>query len=703
MNKFMRWIALAVMMGALAAPAAPGAESPSVLLQKGIFAEETEGDLDTAIKIYEQIAAEATANRGVVAQAQYRLAVCHQKKGNKDRAVALLNDLLRQFPSETVLSQKARELLGQLGQAPSSSITIRQLPLRAREVYSFSPDGRYVAYQPEDRSDIAICETATGKTWTVVQRAPEDGSVVFAPDGRRIAYVLSSGIQIANIDGSEAKQVFPFKNDSGLWIYEWSRKGERLIVLAWETKGVAVGVLDIEAGTIKQLKSWTPPSLFWGLGRICLASDGRYLAYRVGAGAENRRKVCVIDLESGMETSLIEKEVGDVVGWSTGDTKLLFTSNRTGVPGLWAIPVREGKPAGEPELVKANIGDISPLGLARDGSFCYTEPKGGMDVYVAAVDFQTGKVSDPPRRVTDRFRGKQSLPVWSKDGQKLMLAAQWQRQFVAVSIASGEPQDYPVGDTFSGWLQQFAWSRDGSFLLIQTLRTGVAHGIHRYDLATGATETLVTTMNTAIPGHWLCHPRLSPDGGSFYYMRRNFLKGEGEKTEYKDSILRRSLHSGDEEIVYASPGMLYTWWPYELSPDGERLAVVTTDQVTTKDFAVALKVRGVRGGETREVIRLEPRVGVNSLAWTPDGKRLVYTIGTPSRDQGASQPGGIWSVALDSGQAVELNLSEPDIRDIATHPDGRQIAFRAGLKSLTHVWVMEGVIPESATPTTRTP
>ncbi len=35
----------------------------SVLLQKGIFAEETVGDLDAAIKIYQQILTKAQANR----------------------------------------------------------------------------------------------------------------------------------------------------------------------------------------------------------------------------------------------------------------------------------------------------------------------------------------------------------------------------------------------------------------------------------------------------------------------------------------------------------------------------------------------------------------------------------------------------------------------------------------------------------------
>ena len=71
---------------------APAAESLSVLLQKAIYAEETEGNLDSAIKLYEQIATEGAANRALIAQAQYRLAVCFQKQGKKELAVAAFNE-----------------------------------------------------------------------------------------------------------------------------------------------------------------------------------------------------------------------------------------------------------------------------------------------------------------------------------------------------------------------------------------------------------------------------------------------------------------------------------------------------------------------------------------------------------------------------------------------------------------------------------
>jgi Tol biopolymer transport system component len=711
MKKLRQLMLTAVIIGSVLTTAT-AAESFSVLLQKGIFAEETEGNLDAAIKIYQQITAEAATNFSVVAQAQYRLGVCYQKKGNKEQAISTLNDLLKQFPAEAALGQKARELLAGLGQAPSSNITIRQLPLTVDEGIAVSPDGRLVAYKPKENDNVVIYEIPTGKTWTAIN-GKSPSQVIFSPDGRLIAYKLESGgepsnsIHVARVDGSEAKQVYESKKGFKNELYDWSPDGGQLIVESWDKGSTSVGTLDIKTGTMKEIKRWVPPPY---MRKMFISSNGRYLAYGVGSGTENQRKISVLDLDSATETTLVEREVGDIVGWSPGDAKLLFSSKRAGTPGLWAIPVREGQPSGEPELVKVNLGEyISPLGLTRDGSFFYTETKSSKNIYVATADFQTGEILDQPRRVSDRFPGEQSDPVWSKDGQKLMFAVQsvaflggGQKRFVAVSMATGEQKDFPVLETFSTWLQHYAWSHDGAFLLVTAGRKGVGHGIHRYELASGATETLVKTMNSTVPGHWICHPRLSPDGNSFYYTRRDFFKGADERDDYKDSIIRRNLSSGNEEIVYESPEKLQIWWPYELSPDGKRLAIVTSDQFRTNDFVVALKVRGVSGSETKELMRLAPRENLNSLAWTPDGKRLVYTKGTVGRDQGADGRTGVWAIAVDSGQSVELKFSQPDIRDISIHPDGRQIAFRAGLSSESAVWVMEGLMPKPVAPTVRT-
>ncbi len=93
---------------------ASAADSPSDLLEKGIYTEETVGDLDKAIEIYEEIISQAEANRKFVSQAQLRLGKCLLKQGKKKEAEEAFRKLVDRFkdsPDQKELVAKARELL----------------------------------------------------------------------------------------------------------------------------------------------------------------------------------------------------------------------------------------------------------------------------------------------------------------------------------------------------------------------------------------------------------------------------------------------------------------------------------------------------------------------------------------------------------------------------------------------------------------
>src|SRR5262245_14387569 len=94
-GKFARF-GLAVCLAALAA--VPGlAQTATELLQKGIFAQETEGNLDNAILIYRQIVNSAPAQRDIAAQAQYRLAQALLQKGDLTNAATEFSKLARDY------------------------------------------------------------------------------------------------------------------------------------------------------------------------------------------------------------------------------------------------------------------------------------------------------------------------------------------------------------------------------------------------------------------------------------------------------------------------------------------------------------------------------------------------------------------------------------------------------------------------------
>ena len=102
LNPILLALVLAITSTALAQPA-------SELLEKGIFTEETVGDLDKAIDIYKQIVEDDESNRKLAAQAQLRLAMCYLKKGQDDEATTAFEKLIEQYPDQTDLIAEARQ------------------------------------------------------------------------------------------------------------------------------------------------------------------------------------------------------------------------------------------------------------------------------------------------------------------------------------------------------------------------------------------------------------------------------------------------------------------------------------------------------------------------------------------------------------------------------------------------------------------
>ena len=86
-------------------------KSPSVQLERGIYLEETKGDLDAAINVYQKILEQAEPERSTAAQAKYRLGMCFLKKGKTGEATKAFEDLIAKYPDEKDLVEKARDQL----------------------------------------------------------------------------------------------------------------------------------------------------------------------------------------------------------------------------------------------------------------------------------------------------------------------------------------------------------------------------------------------------------------------------------------------------------------------------------------------------------------------------------------------------------------------------------------------------------------
>ncbi|MGD0413099.1 MAG: tetratricopeptide repeat protein [Verrucomicrobiota bacterium] len=104
----MTLLSLATLTGS--APMARAA-SPSETLEQAIYSEETKGDLDGAMILYQQVIEQAKTSQALAAQAQYHLGVCQYKKQNYAAAAAAFEAVVKDYPSQKDLVALARDSL----------------------------------------------------------------------------------------------------------------------------------------------------------------------------------------------------------------------------------------------------------------------------------------------------------------------------------------------------------------------------------------------------------------------------------------------------------------------------------------------------------------------------------------------------------------------------------------------------------------
>lgn len=110
-----------VLAAALAGSVCAQAQSPAEQLQKGIFAQESRGNLDAAIDTFRQLANSSLTPRDIAAQAQYRLTQALIAKGELSAATREMERLEKDFPEQ-------RQLIGSLA--------------AGRGVHTIAPSGR---------------------------------------------------------------------------------------------------------------------------------------------------------------------------------------------------------------------------------------------------------------------------------------------------------------------------------------------------------------------------------------------------------------------------------------------------------------------------------------------------------------------------------------------------------------------------------
>jgi Tol biopolymer transport system component len=472
-------------------------------------------------------------------------------------------------------------------------------------------------------------------------------------------------------------------------VIDWSADGEQIlfVISSGPKKILELATVPAAGGDVRVIKTMDRryPRDTWSAG---FSPDGRHIVTTQPSSRDSdSADVFVLSSDGRSETRLVDHPGNDIVaGWSTDGDWVLFLSDRTGTLDLWMLPVDDGKPEGEPRLVKSGTGYIWPLGFDRNGRYYYGTGSRGRDIYSIALDPGTGRVVSTPSKAIRRFEGSNEWPSYSGDGAFVAYVSErgsrttpFPRSHVLCirSLGSGQERESTTGFRR---LADPRFSPDGKTVFVAAWDAEDREGIYRVDTTNGAFIPVVEPRD----GRHLYAHAVAPDGTALFYARC-------DEADESCRILKRDLAGSSETEIYRGPNEQAT---IALSPDGKTLAFVTVPQALDAEWIV--RVVPVTGGTPRGIYRF-PHFGYNwiTLAFGADGKSLfVPRKLTPSPED------PYWTllrVPIDGGEPHDLGLRMVGFQKVTACPDGEKILFESwgfGQKS-DEVWVIENFLAEA--------
>ena len=440
---------------------------------------------------------------------------------------------------------------------------------------SVSPDGKFVTYVDwMDEGNLAIRNLGTGDnrrlTHTANAVSGSAGSLSYAsnsrisPDGTQVVYSwahhspagATGELRLLPLDGDPTEPRTIWSPADGSWasVQDWFPDGDRVAAVVTNPDNThQIVTVSLADGGVRQIRS-----IEWGEGPVVRVSpDGRYLAYSRTASREITEKdIFLVAVDGQSESAIVKHAASDeVVAWSPDGGHLLFNSDRSGQPGLWAQRVNQGTPAGEPVLVMSNLDVGRGMGTTRDGTLHYPVRVSRRRLKIAEIDMKTGKLLRQPINPIERFVGGNSGGVFSPDGDELAYISErrgWNRRVIVIrSLATGKERELPHR---LNRVRGLNWQPDGKRLRVGGRSQNGQSGFFTVDVDTGETKSLV-----AIPD--MGYSVWTPDGKGI--LHRNYQWDRGSLHFY-------SLADSSVESV---PGF-FGGYRFSLSPDGRWIATI---------------------------------------------------------------------------------------------------------------------------------
>jgi serine/threonine protein kinase/Tol biopolymer transport system component len=290
---------------------------------------------------------------------------------------------------------------------------------------AFSPDGNEIAYawtgENGDNADIYVKLIGAGSPLRLTTDPAKDFDPAWSPDGRYLAFLRENATGdsyyvIPALGGAERKIADAYVIRTHGRSLDWSPDGRYLVVadkMTPQDPRLSILLLSVENGERKAVVSPRGPFL----ASPTFSPDGKMVAFVQGAGYL-AQDIFVVPA-SGGEPHRLTIDNRDVNGltWTRDGTRIVFSSNRTGLGSIWEISIS----GGAPELVSgAGVDALAPSISPRGDRLAYVHTLYHLNIWRTGLNTK-GARSSPQKLIASSRMDAEG--EYSPDGKRIVFSS----------------------------------------------------------------------------------------------------------------------------------------------------------------------------------------------------------------------------------------------------------------------------------------
>jgi Tol biopolymer transport system component/DNA-binding winged helix-turn-helix (wHTH) protein len=375
------------------------------------------------------------------------------------------------------------------------------------QLLAWSPDGTMLAFSEanaEGRPAITLLSLADHSTRHLTSPPVEhfDSQPAFSPDGKRMAFVRTSGpgevddLFLVPIEGGGPRRL-TFDNRAIYGSPAWTEDGSDLVFSSARAGLQGLWRLPVSGGDPRPVAEAGTDAYY-----PAIATKVHRLAYMRGISNHNVWQLALKDRTHAQgKASMLIAAQGYAYHpqFSPDGTKIAFESNRSGYPGIWVCN-RDGSDPVQITSMPGLAGTPRWSPDSRSLAFDF-RPKEHSEIYVVEVPGGT------PRQITTMPGTNNVVPSWSRNGQWVYF------------VSKGGGADFQVWKVPIRGGRAVQMTKKGGFAPLEA-DDGFLYFTKSYDIpgiwkvpSSGGTETPV--LNASDAPHW---PDWAVVPGGMYFI-----------------------------------------------------------------------------------------------------------------------------------------------------------------------------------------